>query len=172
MCIESTSSLSYDKTSWFLTSMYNNWNNFYEIIEVFVLVIFKLCMNVIVCYLYWCRTKSMKISKVKSDSVYQRRIANTMTKRKKGRRRRNTNTDLQNTTQKTVAFLFIVYSLSSSCPIVCWRVHVLFTLFVFIVHSGDLLCCVFVSCVFVLCTVCSQFLWIVHFRLSHPLFIL
>jgi hypothetical protein len=65
-----------------------------------------------------------------------------------------------------VAFLFIVYSLSSSCPIVCRRVHVLFTLFVFIVHSGDLLCCVFVSCVFVLCTVCSQFLWIVHFRLS------
>ena len=125
-----------------------------------------------------------------------------MAKRKKGRRRRNINTDLQNTTQKTVAFLFIVYSLSSLspivcwrvhvlftlfvaflfivyslsslCPIVCWRVHVLFTLFVFIVHSGvqHLLCCVFVSCVFVLCTVCSQFLWIVHFRLPHPLFIL
>ena len=46
------------------------------------------------------------------------------------------------------------------------RVHVLFTLFVFVcAHSGDqhILCCVFVLFVFVLRTLCCKFICIVHF---------
>ena len=36
------------------------------------------------------------------------------------------------------------------------------------VHSGvqHIVCCVFVVFVFVLCALCCQFLWIVHFRYS------
>ena len=46
----------------------------------------------------------------------------------------------------------------SSLPIVvCWIVHSLFTLFVFVCVWW----CVFV-CVFILCTQCCQLLWIVH----------
>jgi hypothetical protein len=50
----------------------------------------------------------------------------------------------------------------SSLPPVVWRVaHVLFTLFT---YSGvqHMLCCVFVLFFFVLCTLCCQFLRIVH----------
>jgi hypothetical protein len=54
----------------------------------------------------------------------------------------------------------------SSLPlVVCRRVHVLFTLFVF-AHSGvqHILCCIFALFVFGLVS-CCQFLWIVHFWL-------
>ena len=61
---------------------------------------------------------------------------------------------------------------SSLPPVVCKRAHVLFTLFVFVCYSGvqHMLCCVFVLFFFVLCTLCCQFLWIVHFWLS-PMFV-
>ena len=51
-------------------------------------------------------------------------------------------------------------------PVVCNRAHVLFMLFVFVcVFSGvqHILCCVVFF--FILCTLCCQFLWIVHFWL-------
>jgi hypothetical protein len=66
-------------------------------------------------------------------------------------------------------------------PVVCRRAHVLFTLFVgglmsylrymylwLFAYSGvqHILCCVFVLFFFILCTLCCQFLWIVHFCLS------
>jgi hypothetical protein len=56
---------------------------------------------------------------------------------------------------------------SSLPPVVCRRAHVLFMLFVFVCHSGvqHILCCVFVMFFLVLCTLCCQFLWIVHFWL-------
>jgi hypothetical protein len=55
---------------------------------------------------------------------------------------------------------------SSLPPVVCRRAHVLLTLFVFFAHSGvqQILCCVFVLFFLVLCTLCCQFLWIVHFH--------
>jgi len=39
-------------------------------------------------------------------------------------------------------------------------------------HSGVqyILCCIFVLFVFVLCTLCSQFLWIVHFLIAPSVF--
>ena len=48
--------------------------------------------------------------------------------------------------------------------VVCSRAHVLFTLFVFVTHSGiqHILCCVFVLIFFVLYTLCCQFFLIVH----------
>ena len=54
-------------------------------------------------------------------------------------------------------------------PVVCRKVHVLFTLFVLFAHSGvqHILSCVFVLFVFVLCTPCCQCLWIVPFWLAH-----
>ena len=50
---------------------------------------------------------------------------------------------------------------SSSPPVVCRRIHILLT------HSGVqyILCYVFGLFFFVLCTLCCQFLWIVHFWL-------
>ena len=54
---------------------------------------------------------------------------------------------------------------SVSLPsVVCRSAHIFFTLFVFVAHSGvqHIFCCVFVSFVFVLCTPCCHFLWIVH----------
>ena len=56
------------------------------------------------------------------------------------------------------------YNCLKSPTIVYSRAHVLFTLFVgFLAYSGiqHILCCVLFF--FVLCTVCCQFLWIVHF---------
>ena len=58
-------------------------------------------------------------------------------------------------------------------PLVCRRVHVLFTLFVFVsVYSGvqPILCCVFVLFFFVLCTLFCQFLWIVLFLIAASVF--
>ena len=49
---------------------------------------------------------------------------------------------------------------SSLPPVVCKRVHVLFTLFVFVYVWHIVLCCVLFF--FVLCTLCCQFLWNVH----------
>ena len=53
--------------------------------------------------------------------------------------------------------------------VICRRDHVLFTLFVLFAHIGiqHILCWVDVFALFfvVLCTLCCQFLWIVHFRL-------
>jgi hypothetical protein len=72
---------------------------------------------------------------------------------------------------------------SSLPPVVCRRVHILLTLFVFVWHSGvqHISCCVFLFCLVfcvpnvasfsglssscVLCTQCCQFLWIVCLRL-------
>jgi hypothetical protein len=53
---------------------------------------------------------------------------------------------------------------SSLHPDVCRRAHVLFTIFVFGVQR--ILCCVLGLLVFVLSTLCCQFLWVVHFWLS------
>jgi hypothetical protein len=53
----------------------------------------------------------------------------------------------------------------SSLPlVVCSRAHVLFTLFVFVTHSGvqHIFCCVFVLIFFVLYTLCCHFFLIVH----------
>ena len=52
---------------------------------------------------------------------------------------------------------------SSLPPVVCRRVHILLTLFVFVWHSGvqHISCCVFFILSCVLCTQCCQFLWIV-----------
>ena len=47
--------------------------------------------------------------------------------------------------------------------VVCMTAHVLFTLFV-LACFHHIMCCV-VLFVFVLCTLCCQFLWIVHFVL-------
>ena len=49
-------------------------------------------------------------------------------------------------------------------PVVCRRAHILFTLFVFVAYSGvqHIFSCVFALLVFVLCTLCCHFLWIVH----------
>ena len=57
-------------------------------------------------------------------------------------------------------------SRSSSPPVVCRRIHILLT------HSGVqyILCFVFVLFLFVLCTLCCQFLWIVHFWLFPSVF--
>jgi hypothetical protein len=55
---------------------------------------------------------------------------------------------------------------SSLHSVVCSRrAHVLFTLFVFVTYGGvqHILCCVFVLFFFVLCILCCQLLWIVHF---------
>ena len=58
-------------------------------------------------------------------------------------------------------------------PVVCRRAHALFTFLCLLAYSGvqHILCCVFVLFFFVLCTICCQFLWIVHFwlpfRYSH-----
>ena len=51
---------------------------------------------------------------------------------------------------------------SSLPPVVCRRVHILFTRF--LTYSGVkyILCCVFALFAFVLCGICCQFLWIVH----------
>ena len=51
---------------------------------------------------------------------------------------------------------------SSLPPVVCRRDHVLFTLFVFVCVQCCLTHIVFF---FVLCTLCCQFLWVVHFWL-------
>ena len=59
-------------------------------------------------------------------------------------------------------------------PVVCRmsRVHVLFTLFVLFVYIGvqHILCCVFALFFLVLCTLCCQFFWIVHFLLAQQYF--
>ena len=50
--------------------------------------------------------------------------------------------------------------------VVCRRAHVFFLRYLcLLTHSGvqHILCCVFVLCFFVLCTLCCQFLLIVHF---------
>ena len=54
---------------------------------------------------------------------------------------------------------------SSLPPVVCWRIHVLFTLFE---YSGvrHTLCCVCALFFFVVCKLYCQFLWIVHIWLS------
>jgi hypothetical protein len=54
---------------------------------------------------------------------------------------------------------------SSLPPVVCRRAHVFFTLYALVANSGvrHILCYVFALFVFVLCTLCWQFLWIVHF---------
>ena len=53
---------------------------------------------------------------------------------------------------------------SSLHPVVCRRSRVLFVLFVFFACGGvQHICCVFVLFLFVLCTLCCQFPWIVHF---------
>ena len=81
--------------------------------------------------------------------------------------------DLNNNTCCFYCFLmYIVYIFclktmfgSSLPPVVCRGDHVLFTLFVLVcVYSCAqcILCCVFALFVFVLCTRCYQFLWIVH----------
>ena len=55
-------------------------------------------------------------------------------------------------------------------PVVCMRAPVLFTFFSLFAYSGvqHILCCVFALLVFVLCTPCCQFLWIVHSFLIAP----
>ena len=57
---------------------------------------------------------------------------------------------------------------SSLLPVVCRRVHAWFTLFVFVCvqlcHS--MYCVVFLFCLSSSCTLCCQFLWIVHFWLK------
>jgi hypothetical protein len=80
---------------------------------------------------------------------------------------------------------YLCYLCSSLSPVVCMKAHVLFMLFVFVFISSCLyegscliyvICvrlrivvsrtyCVFVLFFFVLCTLCCQFLWIVHFWL-------
>ena len=59
---------------------------------------------------------------------------------------------------------------SSLPPVVCMRAPVLFTFFSLFAYSGvqHILCCVFALLVFVLCTLCCQFLWIVHSFLIAP----
>jgi hypothetical protein len=57
---------------------------------------------------------------------------------------------------------------SSLPPVVCRRVHVLFTLFV---HVQCILCCVVVLFVFVLYTLRCQFHWIPHLWLLHRYFL-
>jgi hypothetical protein len=54
-----------------------------------------------------------------------------------------------------------------SPSLICKSAHVLYTLFVFFGYCGlqHILCCVLVLFVFVLCALCCQFLWIVHFWL-------
>ena len=56
---------------------------------------------------------------------------------------------------------------SSLSPVVCRKAHVLFTLFVF-AYSGvqHIFCSGFDLFFFVLCALCCQFLWIVHFWLT------
>ena len=56
----------------------------------------------------------------------------------------------------------------SKPPVVCTRTHIFFLCYLYLfVHSGVqyILCCDFVLFFFVLCTLCCQFLWIVHFWL-------
>ena len=54
---------------------------------------------------------------------------------------------------------------SSLPPVVYRRAHALFPLFVLFLYNDVqlILCCVFVLFVFVLFTLCCQFLWIFHF---------
>jgi len=62
------------------------------------------------------------------------------------------------------------YVLSS---VFCRRVHVLFTFYLcLLAYSGvqHILCCVFALFFFVLCTLCCQFLWIVHFSMPLSVF--
>jgi hypothetical protein len=58
---------------------------------------------------------------------------------------------------------YIETMFGSSLPsVVCRRAHVVFTLFVFVINGVQyILCCVFVLAVFLWCTLCCQFLWIV-----------
>ena len=63
---------------------------------------------------------------------------------------------------RRVHVLFTMF-VSSLPPVVCRRVHVLFTCL--FAHSvvQHILCCGFVFFFFLLCTLCSKFLWIFHF---------
>ena len=69
-----------------------------------------------------------------------------------------------------VRYDFRIKMMFSSCipPVICKRAHVLLTLFVFVCVKWcpTKLCCALVLFFFVLCILCSQFLWIVLFWLS------
>ena len=71
-----------------------------------------------------------------------------------------------------VLYDFRIKTISDSFlpSVVCRRAHVLITLFVFVRIYGvqHILYCAFVLFVFVLCSLCCQFLWVVDFWLPLP----
>jgi hypothetical protein len=73
-----------------------------------------------------------------------------------------------------VRYDFRIKMMFSSCipPVICKRAHVLLTLFVFVCVKWcpTKLCCALVLFFFVLCILCSQFLWIVLFLIVPSVF--